>query len=225
MTEVESGSPFIKRFRTEYKAALSGMETTVPELIKASKEMRAIMKTGEHINKIIEIHEQLSIYYKAVVNNATVLRKYDSVRLKQWGGEIAPIMSLLEGAGINEEEIEKHVLGEMRKEGYKHKHWFIKERILVEIDYMLDFLDIMIEPDFMPIEDSVDSAGEPDRHIPSEVKLSVWRRDSGKCVKCGSRERLEYDHIIPVSKGGSNTERNVQLLCEKCNREKAAQIQ
>jgi 5-methylcytosine-specific restriction endonuclease McrA len=90
---------------------------------------------------------------------------------------------------------------------------------------MLDVLDILIEPDFLPIAESVDSDGEPDRHIPSEVKLNVWRRDSGKCVKCGSQERLEYDHIIPVSKGGSNTERNVQLLCEKCNREKAAQIQ
>jgi len=38
-------------------------------------------------------------------------------------------------------------------------------------------------------------------------------------------EKLEYDHIIPVSKGGSNTERNIQLLCEKCNRQKSATIQ
>jgi len=43
-------------------------------------------------------------------------------------------------------------------------------------------------------------------------------------VQCESKEKLEYDHIIPISKGGSNTERNVQLLCEKCNREKSAKI-
>ena len=42
----------------------------------------------------------------------------------------------------------------------------------------------------------------------------VWRRDEGKCVQCDSSERIEYDHIIPVSKGGSNTVRNIQLLCE-----------
>jgi len=63
--------------------------------------------------------------------------------------------------------------------------------------------------------------------IPPEVKREVWRRDEGKCAKpgCGSRVNLEYDHIIPVSKGGSNTARNIQLLCEKHNREKRDSIE
>jgi 5-methylcytosine-specific restriction endonuclease McrA len=60
--------------------------------------------------------------------------------------------------------------------------------------------------------------------IPDAVRLFVWQRDQGKCVKCGSAEQLEYDHIIPLSRGGSSTERNVQLLCETCNREKSANI-
>ena len=61
--------------------------------------------------------------------------------------------------------------------------------------------------------------------IPSVVRREVWRRDGGKCVQCGGRESLEYDHIIPVSKGGSNTARNIELLCEKCNRSKRDLIQ
>jgi len=61
--------------------------------------------------------------------------------------------------------------------------------------------------------------------IPEQTRIEVWRRDGGACAKCGSRERLEYDHIIPVSKGGSNTARNVELLCESCNRAKQAEIQ
>jgi Holliday junction resolvasome RuvABC ATP-dependent DNA helicase subunit len=61
--------------------------------------------------------------------------------------------------------------------------------------------------------------------IPSSVRREVWRRDEGKCVKCGSREKLEYDHIIPVSKGGSYTARNIELLCESCNRAKSGSIQ
>ncbi|MBW1667002.1 MAG: HNH endonuclease [Deltaproteobacteria bacterium] len=60
--------------------------------------------------------------------------------------------------------------------------------------------------------------------IPEEVRFAVWRRDKGRCVKCGTNKDLEFDHIIPVSKGGSNTERNIQLLCQKCNREKSDKI-
>lgn len=60
--------------------------------------------------------------------------------------------------------------------------------------------------------------------ISEDIQNQVWNRDRGKCVKCGSQEKLEFDHIIPVSKGGSNTARNIQLLCEKCNREKSNNI-
>lgn len=62
------------------------------------------------------------------------------------------------------------------------------------------------------------------RHIPSHVRREVWRRDQGRCVSCGGRHNLEYDHIIPVSKGGGNTARNIELLCEECNRRKSDKI-
>lgn len=65
---------------------------------------------------------------------------------------------------------------------------------------------------------------ERTRTIPQHVQREVWRRDGGKCIECGSNERLEYDHIIPFSKGGSNTVRNIQLLCENCNRKKYNKI-
>jgi hypothetical protein len=61
-------------------------------------------------------------------------------------------------------------------------------------------------------------------HISDAVRLFVWQRDEGKCVKCGSKERLEFDHIIPIALGGSNTERNIQLLCESCNRSKGTNV-
>lgn len=60
--------------------------------------------------------------------------------------------------------------------------------------------------------------------IPAKVRMFVWQRDKGRCVKCGSQEKLEFDHIIPVSMGGSSTARNIQLLCESCNRSKGANI-
>ena len=59
-------------------------------------------------------------------------------------------------------------------------------------------------------------------HIPQQVRDQVWRRDQNRCVQCGSNYRLELDHIQPVSAGGRSTYRNLQLLCERCNREKGA---
>ena len=71
-----------------------------------------------------------------------------------------------------------------------------------------------------------EETGEYKRHrIPESVRIEVWRRDGGKCARCGSRENLEYDHIVPVSKGGGNTARNIELLCEKCNRGKGNRIE
>jgi len=62
------------------------------------------------------------------------------------------------------------------------------------------------------------------QRIPDSVKSFVWNRDGGKCVECGSKKKLEFDHIVPFSKGGSDTARNLQLLCEGCNRQKGNSI-
>jgi hypothetical protein len=57
-----------------------------------------------------------------------------------------------------------------------------------------------------------------DRLIPTQVKIEVWKRDKGKCVICGNRENLHFDHILPFSKGGTSLlAKNVQLLCAKHN--------
>lgn len=60
--------------------------------------------------------------------------------------------------------------------------------------------------------------------ISETVRMFVWQRDGGRCTQCGSQQRLEFDHVIPIAKGGSNTERNIQLLCEVCNRSKGSTI-
>jgi len=73
-----------------------------------------------------------------------------------------------------------------------------------------------------PIGTGIDT--QQRERISEEVRFAVWRRDQGRCSVCGSQERLEFDHIIPVIEGGSSTERNVQLLCESCNRSKGKRI-
>lgn len=58
--------------------------------------------------------------------------------------------------------------------------------------------------------------------IPDDAKQYVWTRDEGRCRNCGATGELQYDHIIPVSMGGSNSVENLQILCGPCNRRKSA---
>ena len=60
--------------------------------------------------------------------------------------------------------------------------------------------------------------------IPEAVRTEVWRRDGGVCVACGSKQNLQFDHIIPVSRGGATSVRNLQLLCQTCNQKKSDRI-
>ena len=62
------------------------------------------------------------------------------------------------------------------------------------------------------------------RPIPEDVKLVVWARDGGACVRCGHREQLQFDHVIPVAKGGADSAENLQVLCQPCNLRKADAI-
>lgn len=45
-----------------------------------------------------------------------------------------------------------------------------------------------------------------------------------QCQMCGNRENLQIDHILPLAKGGSNDESNLQVLCRHCNSSKGSQV-
>ena len=72
-----------------------------------------------------------------------------------------------------------------------------------------------------------DNSDLPDdnRAIPSDVIIEVYKRDKGKCVRCGSSDHLHYDHIHPYSKGGTSKDaKNIQLLCRRHNLKKSNKI-
>jgi hypothetical protein len=62
------------------------------------------------------------------------------------------------------------------------------------------------------------------RSIPDDVKLLVWSRDGGICVRCGASKDLHFDHIIPYTRGGSDEAENLQLLCRTCNLAKSDRL-
>jgi 5-methylcytosine-specific restriction endonuclease McrA len=44
------------------------------------------------------------------------------------------------------------------------------------------------------------------------------------CLKCGKAGKLTVDHIVPLSLGGANHLRNLQILCPGCNSRKGRRI-
>lgn len=67
---------------------------------------------------------------------------------------------------------------------------------------------------------------EHGRLIPTAVKLEVWKRDQGRCVLCGSRDNLHFDHDLPYSKGGSSlVAKNIRILCARHNLAKSDRIE
>jgi 5-methylcytosine-specific restriction endonuclease McrA len=67
--------------------------------------------------------------------------------------------------------------------------------------------------------------------IPAEVRRQVWERDGGRCAwagpdgkRCGSRWKLEVDHVRPPSRGGASTPDNLRLACRQHNLLHAEQV-
>lgn len=51
----------------------------------------------------------------------------------------------------------------------------------------------------------------------------VMDRDGGKCSECPA-DADTVDHIVPVSKGGTNDLGNLRAMCRPCNSKKGAKL-
>lgn len=65
------------------------------------------------------------------------------------------------------------------------------------------------------------------QRVRKKARFAILSRDGFRCVCCGKgpdEERLEVDHIVPVSLGGTNDPQNLQTLCCSCNQGKSNKI-
>lgn len=53
----------------------------------------------------------------------------------------------------------------------------------------------------------------------------LGKRDGFKCAKCGSPDKLQIDHIVPLALNGSNDLDNLQILCQPCNGSKHDRVE
>lgn len=70
-------------------------------------------------------------------------------------------------------------------------------------------------------------SGKKRKPISTKHRYMIFERDNFTCQYCGAKApnvQLEVDHIIPVSKGGSNNFDNLITACWECNRGKCDHI-
>jgi 5-methylcytosine-specific restriction endonuclease McrA len=74
-------------------------------------------------------------------------------------------------------------------------------------------------------------AGVGKRYIPARVRRAVWERDGGRCTfvsarghRCTARRFLQFDHVLPVARGGTATVEGVRLLCRAHNQYEADRV-
>ena len=77
---------------------------------------------------------------------------------------------------------------------------------------------------------SLEPEPKPQRKpIKPSVRFQILKRDSYQCQMCGATAKdgatLEIDHILPVSRGGTNDASNLQVLCRDCNAGKSDNLQ
>ena len=65
--------------------------------------------------------------------------------------------------------------------------------------------------------------GRPPAHKWQKVRDRIFERDGYTCQYCGAHGgELHCDHIIPVSRGGTNDDDNLATACAACNLSKSA---
>ena len=59
-----------------------------------------------------------------------------------------------------------------------------------------------------------------DAHVPPLTNQALFKRDRNLCLYCGKNHtdmELTRDHVVPVSRGGSDHWENVVSCCRRCN--------
>jgi hypothetical protein len=177
------------------KSSLVASTSNYNNLETSLKEMFFIVISGTDILKLSE-------YY--------VCHLLESLQLDFTPDVISLIINASEKLALSLKTLTKNVIDFLRMKDPAQK--------TVKLDDVSNYIN------FCGVPEKTSSQIIRSRRISEDVKLEVWKRDEGRCVMCNSQEWIEYDHVIPFSKGGSNTARNIQLLCESCNRAKSAEI-
>ncbi len=197
-----------------------------------------------HIKVLLEFDPEIS---------DTIVNKEWNKRIKNickpcWELKHCPYGHLVEDfplLGPTRQEAIEHnnfLIGQLEKGAFKGKKKIIFEKEVKEFkpnDYPVKHLKSDLEkqcsvfdhlcPVFFVNEPFTETSEmrRIGRNIPRHILLRVARRDNNQCQICGKilkDNEIEFDHIIPISKGGSSEENNIRVTCLECNRDKSSKF-
>lgn len=192
--------------------------------IKLKKSIENGEKWRIKINKESEEELEKINSIKKVKEEARIIReeeKKKKIEIIEQANRIKELKEKeLKEKEIKEQELKERILKEKNeeKENVKKKILEKERKKQIENEAIQELIDAGL------IDNNYYSGSNIRESIPTEVKIAVWNRDKERCVSCSSNSNLEFDHIIPVSKGGANSVKNIQLLCRNCNRTKSNKI-
>lgn len=99
---------------------------------------------------------------------------------------------------------------------------FLQTRENPGVETLAEFLGYLSEPDPNPpvrLPRVRHSSGRAP--LPKWLRVAVLLRDGFTCRWCDRQGRLEVDHIIPWSAGGSDASWNLRTLCHDCNQDRS----
>ena len=143
-------------------------------------------------------------------------QNYDSMRFSDWyeKHEIcrATAYEMLGRAGVK--------LQKRKIEGVSHPVTFLEGDAL---NLMEEWISGYKQHRFIR-----DMKGSVQQKVKPKLRVEILARDNYTCQMCGINRKdgaiLEIDHIHPVSRGGTNDPKNLQVLCRECNGGKSNRI-
>lgn len=195
----------------------------IAELRRIARELGKKRITGRDINQY------------GRVNSATVARKFGSLRHAQVAAGLEPSKFT--------KPTDEELIGEMAKLWVTTRREWGRSPISSDVArYGLPFSRKAISLRFgswnkglAATAHAVNESGEilipairpGAKRMPLSVarRFDVFKRDGYTCRICQKAGgELEVDHIVPVSKGGTNAIENLQTVCWACNRGKGTKL-
>lgn len=94
--------------------------------------------------------------------------------------------------------------------------------------YTCNFVCVVCDADYKAKEHTKRARrlGAPGRFKGWQV-IDLLEYQGARCARCNADVRSSYaiDHVIPLSKGGTNWPSNLQILCVPCNGSKGAKLE